>query len=318
MDPAGARELLRPPSHRGPLIAAGAVVLAVGIVLEEIRLRSSLGAGAHLAILLLCGGLIYWLGVQAPNEDGAPPAFQSVLLVTGIALLAGALLRLADVLGAHVLDAPAGMIVWTSALAGVLALWPAFARNSAICLLLATAFGATALLSAWSFVLHPGSPTPFRWLLLAVAAGCVIGSLALREPAPRHGEVLVNAAGLAIAAIGATGVVPFYLSDAVGPTPLPGFWEVVLLAFGALERSPGPAYVGVLDLLLFIAAVAISPQGTLYWWPLTLLLIGAFMLLVGLRPRRPLPPEPRAYRAGEAPLAARASDEEIVVRVRED
>jgi hypothetical protein len=64
--------------------------------------------------------------------------------------------------------------------------------------------------------------------------------------------------------------------------------------------------------------VSISLQDTLYWWPLTLLVIGAFMLLVGLRPRRPLPPEPRPYRAGEAPLAARANDDEIVVRIRED
>ena len=40
------------------------------------------------------------------------------------------------------------------------------------------------------------------------------------------------------------------------------------------------------------------------------------MLVAGLRPRRPLPPEPDPYRAGEAPLAARADDGEIVVRVR--
>ena len=42
------------------------------------------------------------------------------------------------------------------------------------------------------------------------------------------------------------------------------------------------------------------------------------MLLAGLRPRRPLPPEPDAYRAGEAPLAARADEDELVIRVRDD
>jgi hypothetical protein len=42
------------------------------------------------------------------------------------------------------------------------------------------------------------------------------------------------------------------------------------------------------------------------------------MLAAGLRPRRPLPPEPDPYRAGEAPLAARADKDEIVVRVRQD
>ena len=38
-------------------------------------------------ILLLVGGLIFWLGAQAPNEDGKPPAYQSILLVTGAAVL---------------------------------------------------------------------------------------------------------------------------------------------------------------------------------------------------------------------------------------
>ena len=42
------------------------------------------------------------------------------------------------------------------------------------------------------------------------------------------------------------------------------------------------------------------------------------MLAAGLRPRRPLPPEPAPYRAGEAPLAARADEEETVIRVRDD
>src|ERR1700742_792288 len=105
-----ARELLRPSPHRGPLIAAGAVVLTVGVTLEEIRLAGDLGAGAHLAILAVCGALFYWLGVQAPNEDGTPPAYQSVLLVTGLGLLFAALLRLADMLGADFGGFPAGAI----------------------------------------------------------------------------------------------------------------------------------------------------------------------------------------------------------------
>jgi hypothetical protein len=329
MDMAGVRELLRPPPHRGPLIAAGSVSLAVGIALEELRLSSSLGSGVHMAILLLAGGLIYWLGAQAPNEEGEPPAYQSVLLVVGLLLLYGALLTTADVLGADFGPFPAGAIVWTSLLAVGLALWPALERNSAICLLFAAAFSAFALLSAWRFLFHATSQTPYRWLLLALAIACVLASLALREPAPRHAQQLVNAAGLAIAAIGIVGL----LSGAVTfvslgfdlPSRLPGFWEVVLLAagfgliaYGALDRAPGPAYLGVLNTLLFVAAVASSPQPTLYWWPLTLLLVGVVALVAGLRPRRPLPPEPRAYRAGEAPLAARADGDEIVVRVRED
>ena len=48
-----ARELLRPPPHRGPLIAAGAVVLAVGLAPAELRLRGDALAGRHLLIARL-------------------------------------------------------------------------------------------------------------------------------------------------------------------------------------------------------------------------------------------------------------------------
>jgi hypothetical protein len=324
MNLAGVRELLRPPPHRGPLIAAGAVALGVGIALEEIRLSDKLGTGVHMVILLAAGALIYWLGVQAPNEDGRPPAYQSVLLVIGLALLFAGLLTLSDVLGADFDGFPAGAIVWTSLLMAGFSLWPALERNSAICLLLATTFFAFALLAGWRFVFGEVGLTPYRWLLLALACGSVLASLMLREPAPRHAQQLVNAAGLAIATIGVLSVAPTVFGDQLSPS-LPGFWEVVLLAagfgliaYGALDRAPGPAYLGVLNTGLFVLAVATSGDDTLYWWPLTLLVVGIVMLGAGLRPRRPLPPEPRAYRSGEAPLAARADDEEIVVRIRED
>jgi|tagenome__1003787_1003787.scaffolds.fasta_scaffold20712791_2 hypothetical protein len=317
MNWAGVRELLRPPPHRGPLIAAGAVPLAAGLTLAELRLDGS--AGVRLAPLLVIGALLYWLGAQAPNEDGRPPAYQSVLLVTGLLLLYAGLLVTAVALGADARGTPAGALVWTSALACGLALWPALERNSAVCLLMAAIVFAVGLLSGWNWVFHPGSPTPYRWLLLALAFVLGLGALALREPAPRHSEQLVNAAGLAIAAIGVTALLSV-LDDDAGVS---GLWETVMLggglglvAFGALERSPGPAYLGVVNLGLFVATAG---QGeTLYWWPLILLAAGAAMLAAGLRPRRPLPPEPPAYKAGEAPLAARADEGEIVVRVHDD
>jgi hypothetical protein len=83
------RALTRPPAHRGPLIAAGAVVLTVGIALEEIRLAQAIGPAAHLLILAVATAAILGLGLQARTEDGRPPAYQSVLLVTGLLLLGG-------------------------------------------------------------------------------------------------------------------------------------------------------------------------------------------------------------------------------------
>jgi hypothetical protein len=289
------RDLLRPPPHRGPVIAAGGVALAVGVALTVLRLQHELPIGVDALLLLAPGALLFWLGAQAPNEQGEPPAYQSVLLATGLPLLHGGLL----VALGGTLDAlpPRWVLIVASLIVAGLAVWPAFARNSAISLLIA------ALLAGFTIaVVAP--ETLRRWLLLAYAAGLVLASLALREPARRHGEVLVDAAGLALATIA--------FENGIEPPDLSAFWELVLLAaglglvaFGALDRSPGPAYVGVLNLVLFI--VSASTGTTLYVWPLFLLAGGVILLAAGLRPRRPLPPEPDPYRAGEAPLAARAT-----------
>jgi hypothetical protein len=320
----GLRDLLRPPPHRGPLIAAGAVALAVGVSLAELRLDDRLASGVHMAILLVSGGLLFFLGAQAPNEDGKPPAYQSVLLGAGLPLLFAGLLATAEALGAD--PRSPGALMWTSAVTAGLTLWPAFERNSAISLLLGAIAGGVALLSAWSWIFGATSPAPYRWLMAAYAAVLVLCSLALRAPARRHAEVLTDAAGLAIAWIGLSGVgivISPILLD--GTTGLPWFWDTVVLgagfglvAFGALDRSPGPAYLGVVNLILFILVVGGGENGTLYWWPLVLIGAGVIMLAAGLRPRSPLPPEPVPYRAGEAPLAARADDEEVVIRVRDD
>jgi len=323
------RELLRPPPHRGPLIAAGAVVLATGLVLFELRLMNELSDVAHFLVLGVPAGVILALGLQAPNEDGKPPAYQSVLLVTGLLLLQPALLRLADVLGAeNPEDFPAGELTWTFAVVAGVALYAAIRRNSAICLLLASIAGVGSLLSCWEWIFAPGTFTASRWLLALSAAALVMGGLALRDSAPRKSEILIDAAGLAILFIGIQGVVPAFIGgdEAFGAdSALPDLWELVvfgagvgLLAYGALDRSPGPAWLGFANLVVFVGAVGLDAYETLYFWPLALLLVGALMMGAGLRPREPLPPEPDAYRAGEQPLASRTADEEVVMRVRVD
>jgi hypothetical protein len=104
---------------------------------------------------------------------------------------------------------------------------------------------------------------------------------------------------------------------------LPGFWEFVvlgagcgLIAYGAVDHVPGAAWLGVAHLVAFLVAASAGAEDTLLWWPLLLLLLGGGVLATGLRPRRPLPPEPPGYSV-ERPLASR-TDEEIVVRVRND
>jgi hypothetical protein len=297
----------------------------------------------HFLILAVAAAAVLWFALQPRFEEGPPAAFQSVLLVTGLLLLYGALLRLADLLGADFLEAadtgarsvaiwgifPPGAMVWTSLVLAGVAAWAAWARGSAAALLIAAIAGGIAVLAAIAFVFGSETQGPYRWVLLALMLGLVLGSLALRGSAPRHAEQLINAAGLAILIIPVVGLASVAVQSLslFGGTPdtvLPGFWELVvlatgcgLLAYGAVDRVPGAVYLGLVNLLAFTLVVTLGADRTLRWWPLVLIILGLGVLVAGLRPLSPLPPEPDPYRAGEQPLAAR-TEEEIRLRVRDD
>jgi hypothetical protein len=322
-------ELLRPPAHRGPLIAAGAVPLTLGVALEELRLSDEVATGVHLLILAAAAALMLGLGLQARPEGGRPPAFQSVLLVCGLGLLYPALLTLADVLGADFDDFPAGAFVWASLLQAGAALWPAVRCHSAICALIAAVAVGIALLSAIDWIFDPDGTDPFRWALVVLGLAYALTSMVLRAGHPRHAEQMVNAVGLAILAIPLIAIaaelvaVPF--GDPATGALLPNGWELLvlavgcgLIAYGAVDRAPGPAWLGVANVAGFLASAAPSDEQTLRWWPLILLALGAATMAAGLRPRVPLPPEPAGYRAGDLPPSVRSDDEETVVRVRDD
>ena len=324
----GLLDLLRPPPHRGPLIAAGAVLVTIGVALEEIRLDEKFPTGVHLLILAVAAGGIYALGVQVVQE-GRPYAFQSVLLVCGLLLLYPALLTLADVLGADFDDFPAGAVVWTALLYAAAALYPAVERRSSICALIAALAVGVAGLAFVNWAFGATSATTYRWLLAVAAIAYVVASLALRGAAPRHSEQMVNAAGLAVLVLGLTAVVPVFATflfpfGAPAAGPLPNGWELVvfaagcgLIAYGAVDRAPGPAYLGVANLAVFLVSAGSSDEDTLLYWPALILALGLGTMFAGLRPRRPLPPEPNAYTTGEVPLASRAEDEPVL-RVRDD
>jgi hypothetical protein len=332
-------ELWRPPAHRGPLIAAGAVVLAVGLLLEELRLGEEIGAGLHLLILAVATLAVLGLGLQSRPEDGRPLAYQSVLLVTGLLLLYATLLRLADVLGSDFgsgsdesavwASFPPGTMTWTSLVLAGVAGWVSWSRRSAAALLIAALATGIGILAAIGWIFDAGSQGGYRLVMLGFAIAAVLGALVLRGRAPRHAQQLINAAGVAILvipllALAAGALQLFSLFGGFPEDLLPGFWEVVvlaggfgLLAYGAVDRVPGAVWLGFANLVLWVVVVWVGSDATLKWWPLLLIVLGLAVMAAGLRPRSPLPPEPDPYRAGEQPLAVRA-DEEINLRVRDD
>jgi hypothetical protein len=315
------RELARPPAHRGPLIATGAMLLVVGVALEQLRV--SPGAGVQLLVVASLAVVLLGLAVGIRTDGGRPPSSVSVLVVGGLAALYVALLRLADVLGADFSgsDFPAGAFLWTGVVEALVAAVMSARRSSAVAALIAAIAGGVALLSGWQWLFEPDSITPYRWLLLLVALVCGLASLPLRGQSLRHAVQMVNAAGLAIVAIS---VLQFVAGNLFFADPLPGFWRLVVLAAGfgliayaAADGAPGPAYLGVLNLVAFVVFETTGADETLRWWPIVLLLAGVVVLAIGLRPRVPLPPEPDPYGKDDLPLAARTADD-ITVRVRRD
>jgi hypothetical protein len=180
-----------------------------------------------------------------------------------------------------------------------------------------------------NWVFGANSAETYRWLLALAAIVYVIVCLALRGAAPRHSEQMANAAGLAVLILGLTAIVPVVTAflfpfGAPAAGSLPNGWELVvfaagcgLVAYGAVDRAPGPAYLGAANLAVFLVSAGISDEDTLLYWPALILALGLGTMFAGLRPREQLPPEPSAYTTGDVPLASRTEDESVV-RVRDD
>jgi hypothetical protein len=297
------RHFLRPHPHRGDLIAAGAVPLTVAVVMLNVRMDATWGNGIHLVITGLACALVLGMGLLAEREDEFPRAYQTVLLLAGLTLLAVTLLRFAQVLGA---DAPlesSATITWTAAVFTAIAAVPAWERiNSPICALVEVVAGGITLLAFVDWVFNPSGATTFRWILLLLIAVYTAAHLRWRDSRPRHAVHMVNAAGLAGLFLAVTFAGGLVLPFARGGDP-GTWWEFVILAVGfgllayaGVDREPGPGYLGFGLLLAFVvlAGLPSSDGASIVGWPLLLLLLGGAAVAAGLRPIRPLPPPPDA------------------------
>jgi hypothetical protein len=307
-------DLLRPKPFRGDVIAAGVVVLVTLVVTVALRFSERWDPVTHLAYIALAWAFVTLMADLAELEGEHPRAYQSILYVASVVLFAAGLVAaVATIERHHHLDSD-GTTAVVAALVAAYATGFAIARNSAVCTLIASLSGGAAVLAGIGALWDPVSVATLRWILLALAA--VFGVLAIgqRDRHLRHGVALIDAAGLAILTIALSFGTWFTFTvvdeDVSDIAPHPGWgWELLILAAGfgliaysSVDRQPGPAYIGVLNLIGFVV-VASRPddlQASLAGWPLVLGLAAALLLAIGLRPTTPAPPPPD-YDAPEPP-----------------
>lgn len=297
-------DALRPKPFRGDTVAAGAVVLATLVVLLDVR--QGWAEGVDLALVAVALAFVATLAVSAPVEGHDPRVYQTVLFVTTLILLGALLERLGE--------ETAIAVAWKAGVVGLAATWFARRRGSGTCALVAAIASGVALL-ALADELGAGT-TAARRILLALTAVYALSAVVVRDRRPRAAAMLAVAGGTATLAIAGTfllDAVPALLfgvlDDLERPDPGTG-WLLLLLGTGfglcalsGVERQPGPGYVGVLNLVAFVALAA--DDGSLLGWPLLLAIAAAALLAAGLRPSTPLPPPPDAGLQPAEPLPLR-------------
>ena len=329
-------DAVRPHPHRGDVVAAGAVLLALGLIVADLRLADAWAAGVRLALLsgpgalvVLAMGALARAGEDAgapSSPEGTPPApaspegarggprpYVTVLLLGGLALALLALGDLADALGDEGRLASPAATTFAAGVLTALAVTLAATKRSAFMTLVACVAGLVTVLALADllFLLDDRLET-FRYLLLAGLVCLAVAATATRDAHRRQAVTFVNAGGVAL--VGMAGTLAAERIPALAPIgPLaegtPWAWELVvllggcaLLAYAAVDRERGPAYLGAVALALFAGlAVDADAGASLLWWPVVLLAIGLGVLAFGFRPREELPPEPSAERPAVPP-----------------
>jgi hypothetical protein len=290
--------MLRPLPHRGDVVAAGAVALAALVALLQVRFDDAWGKGIHFVYAAAALAFVGTLALRAPREGDAPRAYQSALLAVTFALAVPTLARLSLLLGSDGLDS-SGTLAWAGGALAALGFGLGIARDSALCVLLGAVSFVLGVLGFVDLVFSPGGVQTFRWLLLALVVVLAAATVASRDHHPARAVAFADAGGLTALALALTLV----LDQVFGSSPLfgPGAgtgWELFLYAcgfglcaFSAVDRAPGPGWIGVAVLLATTIAAA-GGKATLIGWPLVLAVGAGGLLAIGLRPSQPLPPAP--------------------------
>jgi hypothetical protein len=290
------------------------VVLVTLVWVVEVRFSEAWGDAVHLAYAGLAWALVTAMAALAPMEGRTPRAYQSVLYVASFALAVAVLANLAQLLGADSITS-SGAATWVFAVLAALAFAFTTRRNSAASTLLGAISGGIAVLSFFDWALDVDGVATFRWILLALVAIYAVAAVGQRDRRFRHGVALIDAAGLATLAISLTFAGGLIFGSLLGHRTAAWGWELLivavgfgLIAYSSVDREPGPAYLGVLNLVAFavITSAGVSGRGaTLLGWPLVLAAAAAVLLVIGLRPTTPAPPPPDVDEPPAPPLPLR-------------
>lgn len=310
------KTLLTPKPFRGDVVAAGVTVLVIAAGLFELRVIDTLDPVVRCTLLAVLWAFVLTLAVRSPVEQGGPRAYQSVLYVAALIFALLALAALATALGGDGWLNGAGTRSWVLALMTLHAGLLGRIRNSPVCTLLA-AVGFAGVLAVGLLGLTGGDDLRgVRWLLLAVAIGYAVNATRLHTAAPRHAVAFAEASGITLVGLAVTwtgmllplpggGAFPVAGVDTGTAAPAAG-WTIVLLAaglglvgYGGVGRERGPIWIGALLLLHFCM---LELDGGLLWWPLALFALAAALLVAGLRPTTPAPPEPGSDVPAPEPL----------------
>jgi hypothetical protein len=290
---------VRSDDERGPLLAAAAIVLAVTVYTLVTRFDDDWGTGVQLLVTGAAALAVLAVAIPVDVREGAvPPAWLSALYAAGFALTLGALILLADVLGANGDDPGSGTVTWVSLV--LVAAWGYLAvrRNSGISAFLAALAAVTAVVAFVDWVFDPESASTFRYVLTACIVALAAGAVALRDARLDYATALADAAGIAALALAVTFLGDLFLgaifgAEDEGATDGPAWgWELVLLltgaalcAFAALHRVAGPGWIGAVVLVVFVLMASEAEDPSLVGWPLVLVLALGLLIAALLRPR---------------------------------
>jgi hypothetical protein len=296
------------PEGAAMLRMLGGVAFAVGAVALYLR-KSGVAGGADWAAfpLLLVVGVPFVLLLAlaiANRRVGEVERWRAALLVTAVLLAPLALEQLRDTLGLSSTANFWHFLVFSAV--AVLAAYGSFVVGAAYQAFLAGIAGIVAWRFLWDWILSDPGVNAFRWLFLILALGYLGAGLALRAGNEPQGDELITVAGILGLLVGVLGLSA--AASAFSPFGVPSgngqgfFWDFLLLvvslasvAYGALNRVRGPAYVGFVGLVLFALTVGLEvnallkrepPDGSLAGWPLALLLIGGVALAAGVAAER--------------------------------